>query len=73
VNGKSAEWHVTLPANTSGWLPLAADEVGKYKLDGAPLKLSKRARAETRDGQSGFVFEPGQYSFSVATDSGRSQ
>jgi alpha-L-rhamnosidase len=71
VSGKSgephtAEWHVTLPANTTGWLPLAADEVAKYKIDGAALKQSKLARSDTRDGQAGFVLEPGQYTFSVA-------
>jgi alpha-L-rhamnosidase len=61
-----AEWHLTLPANTTGWLPLAADEVAGYKLEGAPLASSKLAKAETRDGQAGFALAPGQYTFSVA-------
>jgi len=65
VSGKTAEWHLTLPANTSGWLPLAADDAAKYKLDGVPLKGSKLARAQNRDGQAGFALEPGQYTFSV--------
>ena len=66
VSGKTAEWHFTLPANTSGWLPLSADDAAKYKIDGVALKSSKLAKPETRDGQSGFVLEPGQYTFSVA-------
>ncbi len=65
VNGGTAEWHLTLPANTRGWLPVTADEAAKYKLDGAPLKSSKLAKAETRDGQAGFALEAGQYTFSV--------
>ena len=73
ANGKSAEWHLTLPANTTGWLPLSAEEAAKYKLDGAPLKLSSLAKAGTRDGQSGYVLEPGQYSFAVALDSAKMQ
>ncbi len=66
VSGKSADWHLTLPANTTGWLALTAEEAAKYKIDGVAIKQSKLARAETRDGQSGFVLEPGQYTFSVA-------
>jgi alpha-L-rhamnosidase len=61
----SAEWHLTLPANTTGWLPLTAEEAAKYRLEGSPLKSSTQVKAETRDGQSGFVLEPGQYTFSV--------
>jgi alpha-L-rhamnosidase len=68
VSGKRAEWHLTIPANTSGWLPLAADEAAKYKLDGVPLKRSMLAKAETRDGEAGFVLAPGQYTFSVEID-----
>jgi alpha-L-rhamnosidase len=73
VSGRSAEWHLTLPANTSGWLALPADEAGKYKLAGAPLTQSRLAKAETRDGQAGFVLEPGPYTFSVALDPAQRQ
>jgi alpha-L-rhamnosidase len=61
----SAEWHLTLPANTTGWLPLTADEAAKYRLDGSPLQSSALAKADTRDGQAGYVLESGQYTFSV--------
>jgi alpha-L-rhamnosidase len=66
VSGKSADWHLRLPANTTGWLPLASAEAAKYKVDGVALERTKLAKAETRDGQSGFVLEPGRYTFSVA-------
>jgi alpha-L-rhamnosidase len=68
VNGRLAEWHVTLPANTSGWLALSTNEAAKYKLDGVALASSKLAKAQTRDGESGFVLGAGQYTFSVALD-----
>jgi alpha-L-rhamnosidase len=65
VGGRTAEWHLTLPANTTGWLPLAADEAARYKIDGTPITQSKLVKAEMREGQSGFVLTPGHYTFSV--------
>jgi alpha-L-rhamnosidase len=65
VDGATAEWHVTLPANTTGWLPLSADEPGNYKLDGVSIAESKLAMAETRAGASGFELAPGSYLFTV--------
>ena len=46
VDGSTAEWHVTLPANTTGWLPLSADEAARYKIDG--VLLADRARLRKR-------------------------
>ncbi len=65
VNGATAEWHVTIPANTTGWLNLNADEAAKYKLEGAELPASKLAKALTRDGESGFELGAGSYTFAV--------
>ncbi len=65
VQGSSAAWHVTLPANTSGWLEVTAAEAGNWKLEGTPLAQSKLAHAATHDGQSGFELESGSYSFTV--------
>ncbi len=36
VQGKTATWHVTIPANTTGWL--ATRHGAKYKLDGVPAQ-----------------------------------
>jgi alpha-L-rhamnosidase len=65
VEGTTAQWHVTIPANTTGWLGMSADEAAKYKLEGVPLGQSKRARAITREGGSGFELEAGSYTFTV--------
>jgi alpha-L-rhamnosidase len=65
VNGAGAEWSVTLPANTTGWLELSADEAAQYKLDGVALAQSKLAKAAARDGKSGFELEAGSYTFAV--------
>ena len=65
VNGATAEWHVTIPANTTGWLPLSAESVARYKLDGATLAGSRNAKAATHNGQSGFELAAGSYSFEV--------
>ncbi len=66
VTGQTAEWHVTMPANTTGWLALTADQAAKYKLDGVSITKSKLAKAATRYGGSGFELAPGSYSFEVA-------
>ena len=66
VKGSTAEWHVTIPANAAGWLPLNSTEAAKYTIEGVPLAASKLARAETRSGQSGFALPAGSYTFSVA-------
>jgi alpha-L-rhamnosidase len=65
LKGKSANWHVAIPANTTGWLALDAAEAGKYKLEGSALTESKLARPATQDGQSGFELPAGSYSFEV--------
>jgi len=65
VNGTTAEWHVTIPANTTGWLSLNADEAAKYKLEGAPLAASNLAKATARGGQGGFELAAGSYNFEI--------
>jgi alpha-L-rhamnosidase len=65
VTGATAVWHVTIPANTTGWLLPSAEEAAKYKLDGAALVGNPHAKADTRDGQSGFELVPGSYTFEV--------
>jgi alpha-L-rhamnosidase len=60
VTGTTAEWHVTIPANTTGWLALSYQEAAKYKLDGIQLNQFKPI---TRDGQSGYELEAGNYTF----------
>jgi alpha-L-rhamnosidase len=66
VTGATAAWHVTIAANTEGWLPLNAEQAAKVKLDGAALSGNRHVKAETRGGKSGFVLEPGNYAFEFA-------
>jgi alpha-L-rhamnosidase len=65
VKGTTAEWHVTIPANTRGWLSLNAREAGRYSLEGIPLARSKQVKALTSDTKSGFELEAGSYTFAV--------
>jgi alpha-L-rhamnosidase len=65
VEGTTAKWHVTIPANTTGWLDVNADEAAKYMLEGVPLGKSKHARAITRENRTGFELEAGSYTFTV--------
>jgi alpha-L-rhamnosidase len=64
VEGKTATWHVSLPANTIGWLSAAA----KYKLGGVPLSKSPQAKAASHDGESGFELPAGSYIFQADVD-----
>jgi alpha-L-rhamnosidase len=65
VTGRKAVWHVAIPANTTGWLPLTAQDATKYTLDGNPLTESKVTGADSRNGQSGFTLPPGNYTFVI--------
>jgi alpha-L-rhamnosidase len=66
VSGKTADWHVTIPANTTAWLPLSAKQAATYTIEGVSLPASKLAKASTRAGQSGFELPAGSYTFTVA-------
>jgi alpha-L-rhamnosidase len=65
VKGMTAQWRLTLPANTMAWLPLSDAEAEKFKLEGQRLSQSRFAKPGTRDGQSGFELESGDYHFSI--------
>ena len=45
ASDRTAQWRLTLPANTTGRLMLNAGEAARYKLEGAPLAESKLAKA----------------------------
>ncbi|MGO8759759.1 MAG: family 78 glycoside hydrolase catalytic domain [Terracidiphilus sp.] len=63
VKDGTVEWHVTIPANTTGWLPLKAAQALKYRLDGAPLAGSPHAMFTKRGDEDGFEIQPGSYVF----------
>ena len=68
VKGTNAEWHLTIPANTTGFLDVAPSQAAKYKLDGAPLSESKLAKPITHEGNSGYELPAGSYTFQVIVD-----
>jgi hypothetical protein len=68
VKGTAATWHVTLPANTTGWLALTSAQAAHYNLNGVSLPASKDAKPITRNAETGFELAPGSYNFSVALE-----
>jgi alpha-L-rhamnosidase len=65
VKGSTALWHLTIPANTTGWLDVNASEAASYKLESVPLIESKLAKAITSGQKSGFELAAGSYIFDV--------
>jgi alpha-L-rhamnosidase len=63
--GNVAEWHVTIPANTTAFLSLSPAQIAKYKLNGVPLADSKLGKATNSGQQSGFELASGSYNFVV--------
>ncbi len=61
LKGSTAEWNVTIPANTTGRLDVGAADAARYSLDGVPLLASGQVRVA-----NGSVELPaGSYTFSV--------
>jgi alpha-L-rhamnosidase len=61
VTGSTAEWHVTIPANTTGWWPLSLKAAARYQ-------KNPHVKESTRDGQTGLELTPGSYTFEVAIE-----
>jgi alpha-L-rhamnosidase len=59
VNGTTAVWHLTLPANTTGWIDAAATD--RYTIDGKALSGSPFAKTVARDGRTGYELAAGSY------------
>jgi len=68
VKGTVADWHVTLPANTTGWLALTPAQAARYKLDGVSIAASHQAKPVTRGTETGFELAPGSYHFTVTLE-----
>jgi alpha-L-rhamnosidase len=68
ISGNTAEWHVTIPANTTGRLELTQDEAARYKLEGEPLTQSKLAKPVTEENKTGYELQPGSYSFQLGVE-----
>jgi alpha-L-rhamnosidase len=68
MEGATVDWHVTIPANTTAWLPLTPAEAGGYKLEGLTLAQSKLVKAATHDGKTGYELGSGSYAFQVSVE-----
>jgi alpha-L-rhamnosidase len=68
MEGATVDWHVTIPANTTGWLPLTAAEAGEYKLEGSTIAQSKLVKAATHEGKTGYELGSGSYVFQVSVE-----
>jgi alpha-L-rhamnosidase len=65
VKNGTAAWHLTIPANATGWLPLTSSESANYKVDDLPISKSKLINASERDGEAGYIVPAGTYEFQV--------
>lgn len=66
VHGATAEWHVSIPANTTAHMKLTAEEWKKYRAED-PAQWQKFATQKTdADGSASIQFEAGSYRFTVA-------
>ncbi len=65
IEGATAEWHLTIPANTTGWLPLTSSEAANYKVDDLPITKSKLVKSSNRDGETGYIVPAGTYQFQI--------
>jgi alpha-L-rhamnosidase len=63
LKGKTAEWNVTIPANTTGWL--SEEDAARYKLAGTSLPQSKLAKSVTLGGKPGYELAAGSYNIAV--------
>ncbi len=64
VKGTTAEWHVTIPANTTARLEVTLAEAGRYKLDGVSL-ASLMALKSANLHYGGFELSAGSHTFTV--------
>lgn len=63
IKASTAEWNITIPANTSGWLPTATP--ARFNFRGwTPAETGPVTRT-TKDGATGFELAPGSYTVVV--------
>jgi alpha-L-rhamnosidase len=63
IQGKTATWHISIPANTTGLL--GASDADRFKLNGISVSKSRMGKAINSDGRSEFELPAGSYSFTV--------
>jgi alpha-L-rhamnosidase len=69
MDGTAVTRQLTLPPNTTGRLPLAVTQRGKFTLDGEALAKSKKlGLVSSGDGSSIYELPAGTYSFRITTN-----
>jgi alpha-L-rhamnosidase len=66
IKNAKAEWHLTIPANTTGWLELEKSNATQYKIDGVAINENNMSRAATHDGKDGYELASGHYTIEVS-------
>jgi alpha-L-rhamnosidase len=65
--GSKAIWHLTIPANATGRLPLGKVQAESFQLDGQALSKSSRVHAAAKDNnEAEYELPAGSYRFEVA-------
>jgi len=70
VAGHRASWTVTIPPNARGTLPLSAQRVESFTLDGKPLATDSKLKSATSGSEQVFELPAGTYSFVVDLPAG---
>lgn len=65
VHDAIADWQLTLPSNTKGWLELNRQTAARYRLEGVQLPESGLAKAAMHNGINGFELQAGSYRLQV--------
>jgi len=66
ISGDLVSWNLTVPPNTKGELPVSADHIGSFKLDGKPLAQSGRIHfLRQADGNAWYQVPAGKYEFTA--------
>jgi alpha-L-rhamnosidase len=65
VQGSTVIWQVSIPANTSGRLYLSDAQADGYKVDGVPIRKSKRVGSSLGEGETRFELPAGSYRFTI--------
>jgi alpha-L-rhamnosidase len=62
----NVSWKLTVPPNSRAWLPVPADKIGRFSLDGEPLARSGKVRRLENREEPVYELPAGTYSFAVS-------
>lgn len=65
VEGGHAMWHLSIPPNSVGLLPLRLADTGRFKLNGERLSESAKLKFSSAGGQNTYQLPAGNYTFQV--------